>query len=155
MRTNRKCHKSEFELSQTSLILFNFSSFVGKFSEVESGKTLSRWRKRKREILCCVHLLHKAGVSIRKFQVVVVQRRLKNMYKKGLMPVQSCCFTVRKLLLFSRSRCRRRRCCLSSLLLWSTNFVTMVTWNHTSSLYARFSRPVIQWFYVTGGIIPK
>ena len=35
-------------------------------------------------------------------------------------------------MLFCRFRCRRRRRCLSSLLLWSRNFATMVTWRHTS-----------------------
>ena len=39
------------------------------------------------------------------------------------------------LLLFCRSRCRRRRRCLSSLLFWSRNFATMVTWHHSSLLY--------------------
>ena len=35
---------------------------------------------------------------------------------------------------FCRSRCRRRHHCLSSLLLWSRNFATMVTRRHTSPL---------------------
>ena len=39
------------------------------------------------------------------------------------------------LLLFCLFRCRSRRRCLSSLLLWSRNFATMVTWGHTSPLY--------------------
>ena len=49
--------------------------------------------------------------------------------------VPSCCFAIPNLLLFCRSRCRRRRRCLSSLLLWSNNFATMVTWRHTSPFY--------------------
>ena len=48
--------------------------------------------------------------------------------------VQSYCFDNRNLLL-CRSRWRRRRRCLSSLLLWSRNFATMVTWRHTCPLY--------------------
>ena len=40
----------------------------------------------------------------------------KEMCKKSVMHVQSCCFTNLNLLLFCRSRCRRRRRCLSSLL---------------------------------------
>ena len=52
------------------------------------------------------------------------------------MHVQSCCFTKLNLLLFCPSRCRRGRCCLSSLLLLlSKNWATMVTWRHTSPLY--------------------
>ena len=53
------------------------------------------------------------------------------------MHVQSCCFTNINLLLFCRSRCRRRLCCLSSLLLSSKNWATMVTWRHTSPLYCK------------------
>ena len=45
------------------------------------------------------------------------------------------CKQALDLLLFCRSRCRPRRRCLSSLLLWSRNFATMVTWGHTSPLY--------------------
>ena len=51
------------------------------------------------------------------FHVVVVQRRLRNVEKiKSVMHVQSCCFANINLLLLCRSRCRRRRRCLSSLL---------------------------------------
>ena len=39
------------------------------------------------------------------------------------------------LLRLNRSRCRRRRCCWSSILLWSRNFTTMVTWRHNSPLF--------------------
>ena len=35
---------------------------------------------------------------------------------------------------------RRRRRCLNSLLLWSRNFATMVTWRHTSPLYKHWYR---------------
>ena len=49
------------------------------------------------------------------FHVVVVQRRQRNV-QKSVMHVQSCCFANLNLLLFCRSRWRRRRRCLSSLL---------------------------------------
>ena len=49
------------------------------------------------------------------FHVVVVQRRLRNV-QKSVMHVQSCFFANLNLVLFCRSRCRRRRRCLSSLL---------------------------------------
>ena len=55
----------------------------------------------------------------RKFQVVGVQRRQRNV-QKSVMNVQSCCFANLILLHFCRSRCRcrrrRRRRCLSSLM---------------------------------------
>ena len=38
------------------------------------------------------------------------------MYKKSLTHVQSCCFSYLNLTLYCRSRCRRRRRCLRSLL---------------------------------------
>ena len=53
--------------------------------------------------------------EIRRFHVVVVQRRLRNV-QENVMHVQSCCFANVNILLFCRSRCRRRRRCLRSLL---------------------------------------
>ena len=46
--------------------------------------------------------------------MAVVQGRLRNV-QKSVMHVQSCCFANQNLLLFSRSRCRRRRHCTSLL----------------------------------------
>ena len=51
----------------------------------------------------------------RKFYVVVVQQRLGDK-QVSVMHVQSRCFSNLNLLLFYRSRCRRRRRCLSSQL---------------------------------------
>ena len=42
------------------------------------------------------------------------------MYKKSVMQVQACCFANLNPLPFFRSRCRRRRRCLRSLL-WDKN----------------------------------
>ena len=50
----------------------------------------------------------------RTFHVVFVQRRQRNV-QKNMMHVLSCCFANLVCLLFCRSRCRRRRRCLSSL----------------------------------------
>ena len=61
----------------------------------------------------------KQASEIEKFHVAVVQQRLRNV-QKGVMHVL-------KLLLFCRSRCRRRRRWLDSLLLWSRNLGTMAT----------------------------
>ena len=75
----------------------------------------------------------KTLLLISKFRVAVVQRRLKQInVQKSMMHVPGC------LLLFCRSRCRRRYRCVSSLLLWSKNFATMVTWRHTSLEITRF-----------------
>ena len=35
---------------------------LAKFSRVESERTVSKFRRGKRQLLCCVHLLHKASV---------------------------------------------------------------------------------------------
>ena len=53
--------------------------------------------------------------EIRHFHVVVVHRRQKK-YTQIVMHVQSCCFANPNLLLYCRSCCRLRRCCLSSLI---------------------------------------
>ena len=57
--------------------------------------------------LCCREIWH--------FHVVVVQRRQRNV-QKSVMHVQSCCFANLNLLVYCRSRCRRHRRCLSSLI---------------------------------------
>ena len=48
-----------------------------------------------------------------KFHVLVVQRRQRN---AGTKKFKSCCFANLILILFSRSRCRRRRRCLSCVM---------------------------------------
>ena len=58
--------------------------------------------------------------------------KLGSLKKKSVMHVQSCRFANTNLRFFCRSRYRRRCLCLSSVLLWSKHFATMVTWRHTS-----------------------
>ena len=48
---------------------------------------------------------------------------------------RDCCFANLNLLLFCHSRCCCHRHCFSSLLLWSKNFASMVTWRYTALLY--------------------
>ena len=72
--------------------------------------------------------------EIRKFHVAVEQRRLTNV-QNSAMHLQRCFFLKYNLLLFNCFRCRRRRRCLNSLLLWSTNFATVVTRSNISLLY--------------------
>ena len=114
--------------------LFNLS-YVGEIFCIESERTVSEFRKDK-ETFCVVFTYSvKRANEISKFHVAVVQRWLKNV-QKSVMHVQSCCFANINLLLFCRSRCLYRLCCLSTLLLWSEKFATMVTWRHASPLYS-------------------
>ena len=124
MTTKRKRHlKSKFALIQTSSILLHFiwiCKILAKLYGVESERTLSQFGKKKRKFLCWVHQLHKAGA----WNKEVSSRRLATTAKKctkSVMHVQSCCFANVNRLLFCRSRCRRRQCCLSAPLLWSRN----------------------------------
>ena len=72
---------------------------LGKFSGVKSERTASKFRKRKRKLLCCVFTSSFKPVrEIRRFHVAVVQRRLRNV-QKSVMQVQSCCFDNVNLLL--------------------------------------------------------
>ena len=89
----------------------------------------------------CVHFLLKRAREIRKFHVIIVERWLRNL-QKSVMLVQSCFANIYRLL-FCRSRCRRRRRCLSFLLFWFRNFATMVTWHHSSVLYSE-SKSILQ-----------
>ena len=114
--------------------LFNLS-YVGEIFCIESERTVSEFRKDK-ETFCVVFTYSvKRANEISKFHVAVVQRWLKNV-QKSVMHVQSCCFANINLLLFCHSRCLYRLCCLSTLLLWSQKFATMVTWRHASPLYS-------------------
>ena len=58
---------------------------------------------------CCLVFPSSTKREIRHFHVVVVQRRQRNV-QKSVMHVQSCCFACLNLLLFCRSRSRRRKC---------------------------------------------
>ena len=67
----------------SNFISFNLSN-VGEYSEdkVEMRKDhLQVQKKKKKFFFCWVHVLHKWALEIRKFQVVVVQRRLGNVQK--------------------------------------------------------------------------
>ena len=92
--------------------------------------------EKKRKFLCWVHQLHKAGP----WNYEVSSRRLATTAKKctkSVMHVQSCCFANVNRLLFCRSRCRRRRCCLSAPLLWSRMLLPCCSF-HTPNLKSNF-----------------
>ena len=109
---------------------------LAKFSGLNpTGPNLSL--EKEKETFCVVFTY-----SVKRVHVAVVQQYLKNV-QKSVMHVQSCCFTKINLLHFCRSLWRCCRCCLSSLLLWSRNFATMVTWRHTSPLYWMQAKHVV------------
>ena len=127
LRCSRPTHSSKpyrrFRASATQatnfidLIQFHLvCKILAKLSGLESERAVSDFRKRQRKFLCCVHQPHKQAREIRNFQVADLQRRLRNV-QKSMMHVQSCCFADINRLLFCRSRCRLRRCCLGSPLL--------------------------------------
>ena len=64
---------------------------------------------------CCLVFPSSTKREIRHFHIVVVQGRQRNI-QKSVMHVQSCCFANPNLLLFCRSRCRRRRRISSTLI---------------------------------------
>ena len=107
-RQLRKLHwKSVYPTS------FN-SANAGKFFSELNSKGLYQSSGKEKES-CCLVFPSSTKHEIRHFHVVVVQRRLRNV-QKSLIHVQTCCFANLNLLLFCRSRCRRRRRCLSSLI---------------------------------------
>ena len=65
---------------------------LAKFSGVKSERTVFKLRKRKKNCVVFTYFIKRAS-EIRKFHVVVVQRRLRNV-PKSVMHVQSCCFAV-------------------------------------------------------------
>ena len=114
-RRIQKSHlKSESVLLQTLPRLFHFvqfDKFWRIFLEINS-KGLYQSSGKGEENRSLVFTSHTKR-EVRPFHVVVVQRRQRNVLK-SVMHVQSCLANL-NLLLFSRSRRRYRRRCLSSL----------------------------------------
>ena len=83
------------------------------FLELNSKANASKFRERKRKVLSSVHAVDKTWnwEHSRCSRAATVKKCTKSM-----MHVQSCCFVSPNLLLFCRSRCFRRRRCLSSLI---------------------------------------
>ena len=121
-RVRKRHSKSEFALLQTLSRLFHLVQFVKfwqMFLELNS-KRLYQSSGKGKECRCFV-FTSSTKREIRHFHVVVVLRRQRNV-QKSVMHVQRCCFANLNLLLYCRSRCRRRRCCLS---LFSPSLVTV------------------------------
>ena len=115
-RRLRKRHlKSELALPQTYSISFN------SFNSSNAGKGFWSWilkdcikvQEKKKES-CCLVFPSSTKREIWQFHFVVVQRRQRNV-QESVMHVQSCCLACLSLLLFCRSRCRRRRRCVNSI----------------------------------------
>ena len=99
-----------FKLSRA----YSISSNAGNFFLELSSRGLYQSSGKEKES-CSLVFPSSTNREIRHVHVVVVQRRQRNV-QKSVMQVQSCCFADLNLLLFCRSRCRRRGRCLSSLL---------------------------------------
>ena len=106
-------NKPKTSLNDDDLIQFHLiCQMLARFLALNSkGPYLCLEKKKKIFALCFVKRVRES----RKFHVAVVQRRLRNVQKR-VMHVQSCCFGVINLLLFSSSLCRRRI---------SSNFTTL------------------------------
>ena len=100
-------YSSSFNLWNVGDFFFFFRNWILKDCDLVH-------KKKKKVIVLSVHVLHKR--EIRKFHIVIVQWRQRNV-QKSVMHVQNCCFASLNLLLLYRSRCRRRRRWLSSLML--------------------------------------
>ena len=110
----QKVNSHFLKLYRACSISFN-SSNVGKFFWSWILKDSIKVQEMKKKSYCLVYSFSTKR-EIMQFHVVVVQRRLRNV-QKSVMHVQSCCFAYLNLFFFCRSRCRRRRRCLSSIML--------------------------------------
>ena len=120
--------RSKFALHRCYSMSFNLSH-VGEIFCTESERTVSEFRKDK-ETFCFVFTYSVKRVSCRSRATMAKKCAKKRDTRAKLL------FYFYKLIVFCRSRCRRRRCCLSTLLLWFKKFATMVTWRYTSPLYS-------------------
>ena len=117
-RRLRKRHlKSEFAPLQTLLRLFHLVYFVKcwqTFFELNSKGLYQILRKVKETMRCCFVFPFSTKREIRHFHVVVaVQRRLRNVQKKGDVRVKLL-FCLLNVLVFWSSRCHCRRGILNS-----------------------------------------
>ena len=90
-----KSLKSLFALFQTLPILFNFILFGKSWRHFLLGSCLLLSKFKKESDNLCVVFTYsiKRAREIRKFHVVVVQRRLRNL-QNSVIQVQSCCLII-------------------------------------------------------------
>ena len=102
-----KVNSGFFKLNHAYSVSFNPSNFGNFFLELDSKRLyMYRSSEKEKESRRTVFTFSKKG-GIRKFHVVVVQWRERNV-QKSVIHVQSCCFANLNLLLFCRPRWRRR-----------------------------------------------
>ena len=118
---------SEVALHKTLSRLFHLVPFIKcwQFSLELNSKRLSLSSGKEIESRCLVFSASEKR-EIRQFHVVVVHWRQRNV-QKSMMHVQSCCLANLNQLLFCRSRWRRRRRCLSFLILYTKRLQFFVT----------------------------
>ena len=148
----------------SNFISFNSSNAGNFFLELNFEGLCQSSRKEKES--CYLVFPFSTTREIRHVHVEVVQRRPRNV-QKSVMHVHSCCFDNVNLLYFCRSRCRRRRRCLSSLMAkpgaWDQDrwilakFFSTFLWTETRSSsmkWQNWKRPIVdQTSMVNGGFI--
>ena len=98
-----------------------YRAYSNSLNSSNAGKFFRRWiikdciKKEKVKESRCLLFTSPTKREIGHFHVVVVHRRQRNV-QKSVTYVQNCYFANLCLLGFSRSRCRRRRSCLTSLI---------------------------------------
>ena len=115
-RLRKRQLKSEFALLQTLSRLFHLVYFVKcwqMFLELNSKGLYQSSGKEKES--CCLVFPSSTKREFKHFHVAVVQQRQRNV-PESVMHVQSCCFANQPYSLFCRSRGRRLRRRLSSLI---------------------------------------
>ena len=115
-RRLRKPHlKSEYALPQASSCLLYLVQFVKcwKIFLILNGLHNRSSGKKKDSRFLVFTFIFSKKVKLERFTSQSCND-CKEMYKKGVMHAQSCCFANLNLSPFCRSRCRLRRCCLSS-----------------------------------------
>ena len=116
----------------TDLIQFHLIwQILAKFS-LGPYLSLTKFRKRKRQFLCCVHLLHKAGswnkeISCRR-GAMMAKKCTKSRDSRAKLLLVNMSISFLPFSLPSPS---------SWVLLSSRNSATVVTWHHSSALYYR------------------
>ena len=112
--TSPQRHSGVYATTTATVAKTSHKNWICSASNLNTKPSASKFSKRKRKLLSFVPSSRKR--LIRHFHVVLVQRRQINV-KKKVIHVQSCCFAcLKRILLYCRSRCRRRRCCVNSLL---------------------------------------
>ena len=120
------------------IVLVQFHSIcqmMAKFSGVQSERTVSKFRKRKTKFNCCLVFTYsiKRAREIRNFTSQSHSDAEK--YTENRNARVKLLFFLFKPLAFLPFSLPSPSSCLSSLLLWSRNFATMVTWRHNSPVY--------------------